>query len=237
MAIFGSYISKERRLLGETISIAALDTFVAFTAGLIIIPSCFAYGVNPGAGPSLIFETLPNIFAEMPGGRIWGALFFLFMIFAAISTVVAVFENLIAFGMDSKGWSRNKACIINLILVTILSLPCALGFNLWSDFQPFGKGTGVLDLEDFIVSNNILPIGSLVYVLFCTFSKKGWGWDNFIAEANTGKGLKFPKALKVYCKYILPVVLVVLLVYGYITFFELEYIFPMIFEKVKSFFI
>ena len=220
MAIFGSYIAKDRSLLGESISIATLDTFVAFVAGLIIIPSCFAYGVNPAAGPGLVFQTLPNIFAEMPGGRIWGALFFLFMIFAALSTVVAVFENIIAFGMDSKGWSRKKACLINVILVAVLSVPCALGFNVWSGFNPLGEGTVVLDLEDFIVSNNILPIGSLVYVLFCCLNKKGWGWDNFIAEANEGKGLKFPKGLKIYCKYILPVILVILLVAGYITFFN-----------------
>lgn len=220
MAIFGSYISKERSLLGESISIAALDTFVAFTAGIIIIPSCFAYGVDPAAGPGLVFQTLPNIFAEMPGGRIWGALFFLFMIFAALSTVVAVFENIIAFGMDSKGWSRGKACLINVVLVAVLSIPCALGFNVLSGFNPLGEGTVVLDLEDFIVSNNILPIGSLIYVLFCCLDKKGWGWDNFIAEANAGNGLKFPKALKVYCKYILPVILVILLVAGYITFFN-----------------
>lgn len=220
MAIFGTYISKDRSLLGESATIAALDTFVAFTAGIIIIPSCFAYGVDPAAGPGLVFQTLPNIFASMPGGRIWGALFFLFMIFAALSTVVAVFENLIAFGMDSKGWSRKKACMINLVLVIILSLPCALGFNVWSGFNPLGEGTVVLDLEDFIVSNNILPIGSLVYVLFCCLDKKGWGWDNFIAEANEGNGLKFPKALKIYCKYILPVILVILLVAGYITFFN-----------------
>ena len=188
MAIFGSYIDKDRSLLGESLSISILDTFVAFAAGLIIIPACFAYGLEPGAGPSLIFQTLPNIFKEMAGGRIWGSLFFLFMIFAAVSTVVAVFENIIAFGMDKWGWSRKKSCLINLILVIILSLPCALGFNLLSGFQPLGAGTNVLDLEDFIVSNNILPIGSLVYVLFCCLKKKGWGWDNFIAEANCGKG-------------------------------------------------
>lgn len=220
MAIFGSYIAKERSLLGETISIAVLDTFVAFTAGIIIIPSCFAYGVDPAAGPGLVFQTLPNIFAAMPGGRIWGSLFFLFMIFAALSTVVAVFENIIAFGMDSKGWGRKKACAINVVLVSVLSLPCALGFNILSGFNPLGEGTVVLDLEDFLVSNNILPIGSLIYVLFCCLDKKGWGWDNFIAEANAGNGLKFPKALKIYCKYILPVILVILLVAGYITFFN-----------------
>jgi len=219
MAIFGSYIDKDRSLLGESLSISILDTFVAFAAGLIIIPACFAYGLEPGAGPSLIFQTLPNIFKEMAGGRIWGSLFFLFMIFAAVSTVVAVFENIIAFGMDKWGWSRKKSCLINLILVIILSLPCALGFNLLSGFQPLGAGTNVLDLEDFIVSNNILPIGSLVYVLFCCLKKKGWGWDNFIAEANCGKGAKMPKWLYFYAKYIIPVIIVYILIQGYISFF------------------
>ena len=202
MAIFGSYISKDRKLLGETISIALLDTFVAFSAGLIIIPACFAYGIEPDAGPGLIFQTLPNLFEEMPMGRLWGSLFFVFMIFAAMSTVVAVFENIVSFAMD-KGVSRGKACIVNLIVVIILSLPCAFGFNLLSFIQPLGKGSVILDLEDFIISNNILPLGSLVYVLFCTSKKYGWGWDNFIKEADTGEGANFPKALKIYCKYIL----------------------------------
>ena len=219
MAIFGSYIDKDRSLLGESISISVLDTFVAFTAGLIIIPACFAYNLEPGAGPSLIFQTLPNIFREMAGGRIWGSLFFLFMIFAAVSTVVAVFENIIAFGMDKWGWSRKKSCLINLIAVIILSLPCALGFNLLSGFQPLGAGTNVLDLEDFVVSNNILPIGSLVYVLFCCLKKKGWGWDNFIAEANCGKGAKMPKWLYFYAKFIIPVIIIYILIQGYISFF------------------
>lgn len=220
MAIFGSYISKDRSLMGEAVSIASLDTFVAFMAGLIIIPSCFAYNVPQNAGPGLIFQTLPNVFKEMPGGRIWGALFFLFMIFAAVSTLVAVFENIIAFAMDALGWSRKKAALINCLLVIVLSLPCALGFNILSSFQPLGAGTNVLDLEDFIISNNILPLGSLVYVLFCTWNKKGWGWADFFDEANTGKGLKFPKALKVYAKYILPVILFAFWVIGIITFFK-----------------
>lgn len=219
MAIFGSYIDKDRSLLGESLSISILDTFVAFTAGLIIIPACFAYGLQPGAGPSLIFQTLPNIFKEMAGGRIWGALFFLFMIFAAISTVIAVFENIIAFGMDKWGWSRKKSCIINFFVVIALSLPCALGFNLLSGVQPLGEGTTILDFEDFIVSNNILPIGSLVYVLFCCLKKKGWGWDNFIAEANCGKGAKIPKWLYFYAKYIIPVIIIYILIQGYISFF------------------
>lgn len=218
MAIFGSYISKDRRLAGESLSIAVLDTFVAFCAGLIIIPACFAYGIEPGAGPGLIFQTLPNLFNAMPGGRIWGTLFFAFMIFAAVSTVVAVFENIISFAMD-KGMSRKKACLVNFFAIIILSLPCALSFNVLSFITPLGAGTGILDLEDFIISNNILPLGSLVYVLFCTVKKYGWGWDNFISEANEGKGLKFPTALKIYAKYILPVILVSFWIIGIVNMF------------------
>jgi ferredoxin-NADP reductase len=219
MAIFGSYISRDHSLLGESIAIASLDTFVAFVAGLIIIPSCFAFGIDPGAGPGLIFQTLPNVFNVMPGGRWWGALFFLFMIFAAVSTVIAVFENIIAFGMDAAGWSRKKSCAINLVLIAILALPCAFGFNIWSGFMPFGEGSNVLDLEDFIISNNILPLGSLVYVLFCTSERFGWGWKNFLEEANAGNGLKFPKWLYVYVKFILPIILIVLWGQGIMTKF------------------
>ena len=218
MAIFGSYISKDRRLFSETMSIALLDTFVAFCAGLIIIPACFAYGIEPGQGPGLIFQTLPNLFNSMPGGRIWGILFFVFMIFAAMSTVVAVFENIVSFAMD-KGMSRKKACLVNLFAVIILSLPCALGFNVLSFIAPLGEGSTVLDLEDFIISNNILPLGSLIYVLFCTSKKLGWGWDNFINEANCGKGIKFPLWIKGYCKYILPVILIIFWVQGLIAMF------------------
>ena len=223
MAIFGSYIGRDRRLLGESISIASLDTFVAFTAGLIIIPSCFAYNIpcEGVAGPSLIFEALPAMFNRMPGGRIWGTFFFLFMIFAAMSTVVAVFENILSFGMELKGWSRRKSCIINLIAILILALPCALGFNVLS-FLEIPKVGGVLDIEDFIISNNILPLGSLVYVCFCAWKKKGWGWDNFIEEANAGdKGARFPHALKVYCTYVLPIILIVLWAWGYVEKFVL----------------
>ncbi len=219
MAIFGSYISRDRKLFGESVSIALLDTAVAFIAGLIIIPSCFAYNLDPAGGPGLVFQTLPNIFNSMAGGRIWGALFFVFMIFAAMSTVIAVFENILSFGTDLWGWSRKKSCLINGILVILLSLPCALGFNLWSHIAPFGEGSVIMDLEDFIISNNILPLGSLVYVLFCTSKKFGWGWDNFIQEANTGKGIGFPKAFRIYAKYILPIVLLVLWVQGYISKF------------------
>ncbi len=218
MAIFGSYISKDRGLTGETLSIALLDTFVAFCAGLIIIPACFAYGIEPGAGPSLIFQTLPNLFNEMPAGRIWGSLFFAFMIFAAVSTVVAVFENIISFAMD-KGVSRKKACLVNFFAIIILSLPCALGFNVLSFITPLGEGSVILDLEDFIISNNILPFGSIIYVLFCTSKKYGWGWDNFIAEANEGKGIKFPSWLRLYAKYILPVILIAFWIQGIISMF------------------
>ena len=220
MAIFGSYIGKERRLLGEAVSIAALDTFVAVTAGLIIIPACFAYDYDIGqGGPGLIFQILPTVFNKMPGGRIWGSFFFLFMIFAAVSTVVAVFENIISFNMEQFKISRKKACLINIFVMIALSVPCALGFNLWSGVAPLGAGSTILDLEDFIISNNILPLGSLIYVLFCSYSKKGWGWDNFVKEANTGKGLKFPSWLKVYMKYVMPVILIVLWVYGYVSKF------------------
>lgn len=211
MAIFGSYIKKDKRLFGESLTIAVLDTFVAFVAGLIVIPACFAFGVDhTSKGPSLIFEALPNVFNQIKGGRIWGALFFLFMVFAAMSTIVAVFENIISSCMDKWGWSRKKACLINLALLIILSLPCALGFNLLSGINPLGAHTNIMDFEDFLISNNILPLGSLVYVLFCTQDKKGWGWNNFLTEANLGKGIKFHKGLKYYCKFVLPIILIIL---------------------------
>lgn len=216
MAVFGSYISKKRRLMGESITIAILDTFVAIMAGLIVIPACFAFDITPDAGPSLIFETLPNVFNAMSGGRLWGACFFLFMIFAAMSTLIAVFENIISYSMDRWGWSRKKSCLLNCGLVILLSVPCALGFNVLSGFTPMGTGTTILDLEDFIVSSNILPLGSLVYVLFATSKKYGWGWNNFLKEANTGKGAKFPKWLKIYVKYILPVVILILWAQSYL---------------------
>ena len=221
MAIFGSYIKKDRRLLGESVSIALLDTFVAFVAGLIVIPATFVYPVKDAVtgGPGLIFQTLPNIFANIGGGQILGAFFFLFMLFAAMSTVTAVFENIIAFGMDMWGWSRKKSCLINLGLLCVLVLPCIFGFSLWSGFTPLGAGTNIMDLEDFIVSQNVLPLGSLVYVLFCVFDNKAWGWDKFMLEANQGKGLAFPKALKVYCKYILPVLLIIFYVLGIVSKF------------------
>ncbi len=214
MLIFGSYLGKGRSLTGESLNIMLLDLFAAFLAGMIIFPSCFAFGVEPGAGPGLIFVTLPNIFNHMSHGVIWGSLFFVFMSFAALSTVVAVFENLVAFGIDNWKVSRHKSVIVNGIMMLILAAPCALGFNVLSDFNPMGEGTVVLDLEDFIVSNNLLPLGSLVFVLFCS-SRYGWGWDNFVAEADTGRGIKFPKMLKPYFQYVLPLIILVIFFQGY----------------------
>ncbi len=214
MAIFGSYISKDRTLFGESLIITGLDTFVALTAGLIIFPACFAYGINPGAGPGLIFVTLPNMFNSMPSGHIWGTLFFLFMSFAALSTVIAVFENIVACYMDHFGWSRQKSTIVMGITLFVLSIPCALGFNIWKDIHPLGGDSGILDIEDFVVSNNMLPIGSLVYLLFCV-TRYGWGWDNFIKETDMGRGAKFPKALRFYFTYIVPVIILIVLCVGY----------------------
>lgn len=212
MAIFGSYIGKEQRLLGEAVNVTILDTFVAFVAGLIIFPSAFAFGVTPDAGPSLIFVTLPNIFNAMPGGRLWGALFFLFMSFAAMSTIIAVFENIISFPMDKWGWSRKKSVAMNLPLIFVLSLPCLLGFNLWGGVSILGGG--IMDFEDFILSNNLLPLGSLIYLLFCV-SKSGWGWDNFLSEANEGQGLRFPKGLRAYMKWVVPIMILFIFLMGY----------------------
>lgn len=219
MAIFGSYIGKERSLMGESINIALLDTFVAFVSGLIIFPACFAHGVEPNSGPGLIFITLPNIFNNMPMGRLWGSLFFVFMSFAALSTIFTVFEGIISCTMDITNWSRKKSCLINGILMFVLSLPCALGFNLLSSIQPFGEGTNIMDLEDFIVSNIILPLGSLIFILFCV-TKKGWGWDNFVNEANTGKGIKVKKFMKGYMTYVLPVIVLIVFVMGLYNFFN-----------------
>lgn len=219
IAIFGSYIDKERSLTGESICVTSLDTFVALIAGLIIFPSCFAYGVDPGEGPSLIFITLPNVFNAMSGGRIWGTLFFLFMMFAAASTIIAVFENIISYAIDLTGCSRKKAVTGNAIAIILLSLPCVLGFSVWSGFTPFGEGTNVLDLEDFIVSNNLLPLGSLIYLLFCT-CRYGWGWDNFIEEADSGTGLKFPRWARIYVSYILPLIVLFIFVQGYLAKFS-----------------
>lgn len=218
IAIFGSYIDKKQTLTGEALRVTLLDTGVALMAGLIIFPACFTFGVSPDSGPNLIFVTLPNVFIAIPGGRIWGTLFFVFMLFAALSTVIAVFENILAWWMDLKGWSRKKAVAVNCVLILLLSLPCVLGFNLWSGIQPLGEGSTIMDLEDFIVSNNILPLGSLVYLLFCT-SKRGWGWKRFCEEANTGNGLKFPKWARIYVSYILPLIVLAIFIQGYIAKF------------------
>ncbi len=213
MAIFGSYIDKSHRLTGEAVNITILDTSVAFTSGLIIFPACYAFGLNPTEGPKLIFVVLPNIFNSMAGGRFWGALFFVFMSFAALSTVIAVFENIISFGMDLWGWSRKKAVIVNLFAIIILSLPCVLGYNVLSSFQPLGEDSAILDLEDFIISNCLLPLGSLVYLAFCT-SRYGWGWDNFIKEADSGIGIKFPKGARFYVTWILPLIVLIIFFVG-----------------------
>lgn len=219
MLIFGSYLNKERTLLGESINIALLDTFVAFVAGLIIFPACFAYHVQPDSGPSLIFITLPHVFLEMPLGDLWGSLFFLFMSFAALSTIIAVFENILSCCMDLFQISRRKASLINGLLVGALSVPCVLGYNLWSGFHPFGASSAVLDLEDFVVSNLLLPIGSLIYLLFCV-SRFGWGFSKYQAECNEGKGPKLAKWLRGYLTYVLPILIVILLVQGLWTFFS-----------------
>lgn len=215
MAIFGSYIGKERALMGESVRVAVLDTFVALASGLIIFPACFAYGVEADSGPSLIFITLPNIFNNIPMGRFWGSLFFIFLTFAAFSTILAVFENIISCCRDLWGWGRKKACLINGIVIAILSLPCVLGFNVWSSFQPRGTGSSVLDLEDFVVSNLILPLGSLLYIIFCV-SRYGWGWDKFMAEANEGTGLKVANWMRPYMTYGLPVIVLILFIMGVI---------------------
>ena len=215
MAIFGSYLNKDQTLLKEATNVAMLDTFVAVVAGLIIFPACFSFGINPDSGPSLIFITLPNVFVSMTGGQIWGALFFLFMSFASLSTVIAVFENIIACTMELLNIERKKAVIINFVLITLLSLPCALGFNVLSNIQPLGAGSTILDLEDFIVSQLLLPLGSLVYLLFCT-SKYGWGFENYQKEANIGQGMKVPHWMKFYVTIILPIVVIFVFVNGII---------------------
>ncbi len=213
MEIFASYMSREHTLLGESLRIALLDTFVAIVSGLIIFPACFAYGVDPKAGPELIFITLPNVFGAMPGGSIWGSLFFLFMTFASFSTIIAVFENIIACCMDKWNISRKKASLINGMIMLAVSLPCVLGFNVWSGFQPRGAGSTVLDLEDFIVSSLLLPAGSLIFLLFCV-TKKGWGFDRYLEEANAGRGIKFPKFLRGYVTYVVPCMIIIILIMG-----------------------
>ena len=213
MSIFGSYIGKEHSLLGESVRIVVLDTFVAITAGLIIFPACFTYHVDQTSGPSLIFITLPNIFANMSMGRLWGSLFFLFMAFAAMSTVLAVFENIICCGMELTGCSRKKSSLVNLVLIILLSMPCVLGYNLWAwdGFAVFGGA--VLDVEDFLVSNLFLPLGSLVYLLFCV-TRYGWGWQNYKKEVNTGEGLKVQDWMRGYLTYVLPLIVVFIFAFG-----------------------
>ena len=219
MAIFGSYINKDRALMGESVNVIVLDTCAALLAGLIIFPACYTYDIEPGAGPGLLFTTMAEVFNNMEGGRIWGTLFFLFMIFASMSTVLAVFENILAMVREKTGWSRPKGAIICAIGVFLLSIPCALGYNLWSGFQPFAEGTAFLDLWDFCVSNCLLPIGSLLFTLFCVIgSKKGWGWDKFVVEANTGKGLKVWNWMRPIFTFVVPVIVIIVFVYGMVTF-------------------
>lgn len=218
MMIFGSYIDKSRTLLGESINIALLDTFVAIIAGLIIFPSCFAFNVEPDSGPSLIFITLPNVFTSMKGGRIWGSLFFLFMTFAAFSTVIALFENILTCCVEKFNITRKKAVLINIIIISVLSLPCVFGFNILSSLHPLGGESTILDFEDFLVSNLILPAGSLMYLFFC-ISKRGWGFDNYLKEANTGVGPKIPRWIKPYYKYIMPIIMLILLIQGIVNTF------------------
>ena len=220
MAIFGSYIDRRHALLGEAVNVAVLDTGVAIAAGLIIIPACFAFGIEPGQGPGLVFVTLPNVFNSMPLGRLWGALFFLFMSFAALTTVLAVFENVVACVMDYTGFSRRRACCVCGVALVILSLPCVLGFNVWSAFTPFGEGSCVLDLEDFIVSDILLPLGALAFAFFCCH-RYGWGWERFLAEANAGEGSRFPSWLRLYCAYAVPLVVFAIFVLGLLRRFHI----------------
>ena len=213
MEIFGSYMSRDYTLAGESLRICALDTCVAICSGLIIFPACFSYGVSPDAGTKLIFITLPNVFANMTGGRLWGTLFFVFMTFASFSTIIAVFQNILACLQESFGWSLKRACAVGTVFILLASVPCILGFNLWSGVQPMGPGSTVLDAEDFLVSNLLLPIGSLIYLLFCV-TRWGWGFDNYLTEANTGKGLRLPRWFKPYFSVVLPLLIVFILVQG-----------------------
>ncbi len=214
LAIFGSYITKKKKLTGEAVWVILLDTFVALMAGFIIFPACSSYGVSPDSGPNLLFITLPNIFNNMPGGRLWGTLFFLFMFFAALSTVIAVFENIIACLMELMRRDRKTVIRVLCPAMILLAMPCVLGFNLWGAFQPLGPGSCVLDLEDFLVSDNLLPIGGFLYITFCT-SRYGWGWNNFLAEVNAGQGIPFPTALRFYVSYILPLIILAIFANGY----------------------
>ena len=213
MAVFGSYIGKDRALFGESVNVAILDTFVALASGFIIFPACYAYDVDVTAGMGLIFKTLPNIFNNIPLGRFWGSLFFVFMSFAALSTIFAVFEMIIACTTDLFGWARKKACLINGIAMFVLSLPCIFGYNIWSSFKPMGEDSNIMVLEDFIVSYLLLPIGSFIYVLFCT-NRYGWGWDKFVKEANEGKGVKVQKWMRPYMTYVLPLMILTVFILG-----------------------
>lgn len=218
MAIFGSYIDKKRTLLGESVNIAALDTFVALASGFIIFPACYAYDVDVTSGMGLIFKTLPNIFNHIPLGQFWGSLFFVFMSFAALSTIFAVFENVVSCTMDLFGWARKKASLLNGIFLAFACMPCVLGWNVWSGFQPLGEGTNVMVLEDFFVSNLALPLGSLIFIIFCV-ARYGWGWDKFVVEANEGEGLKVQKWMRPYMTYVLPVMVGFIFVVGIFSFF------------------
>jgi len=215
MCIFGSYLGRDYTLTQESLWIVCLDTFVALMSGFIIFPACFAFDTEPGAGPGLVFITLPSVFNAMPGGRFWGSLFFVFMSAAALTTVITVIENIISYSMDVWKWSRRKATLVNFVFLTLFTLPCVLGFNVLSDIEPLGKGSTLMDLEDFILSNNLLSVGALTFMLFCCH-KRGWGWDNFVAEADTGRGMKFPRILRFYLTWILPLVVALVFVQGYI---------------------
>ncbi|WP_294407297.1 sodium-dependent transporter [uncultured Ruminococcus sp.] len=214
MEIFGSYLKKDRTLIGESVNVIILDTAVAIVAGLIIIPACFAYGIQPDSGPSLLFITLPNVFHHMGSSNVWGSCFFMFMSFAALSTVIAVFENIITMTVELGGWSRKRSLIVNLVLILVLSVPAILGFSVLSGVHPLGEGTTIMDFEDFLVSSNLLPLGSLVGVLFCV-RKNGWGWDNFIKEANAGVGKHIPDGLRGYMTYAVPLLICVIYLKGY----------------------
>ena len=217
MAIFGSYIGKEQALMGEAFRICGLDTLVALSAGLIIFPACSAYGVDVTQGPPLIFVTLPNVFNRLPLGRLWGSLFFLFMTFAAYSTILAVFENIVSCITELTNWSRKKTCIACCVGIFLLSLPCLLGYNAWSHIHPL-PGHDIQETEDFLVSNIMFPLGSLIFVIFCT-TRYGWGFQNFLKEANEGVGLKFPRWMQFYVTYILPIIVLIIFVIGIVNFF------------------
>ena len=218
MAIFGSYIGKDHSLMGESVNVIILDTLAALMAGLIIFPACYTYDIEPGAGPGLLFTTMATVFNQMEGGRLWGTLFFLFMMFAAMSTVLAVFENILAMVREKTGWSRPKGSLICGIGIFLLSIPCALGFNAWAGFVPFAEGTSFLDLWDFLVSNCLLPLGSMLFVIFCVSKKHGWGWDNFMAEANSGRGMKVKQWMKPLFAVVVPIIIAVVFVFGMLNF-------------------